>query len=424
VIALRAEGLSKEYRIGGPRRPTTLRDTLTGLFRRRPTELPDHSRAANAPRTQTFWALRDVSFSVEQGEIIGIVGPNGAGKSTLLKLLSRITEPTRGTVDIYGRVGSLLEVGTGFHPELTGRENIFLNGAILGMRRFEIAESLDAIVAFSEVERFIDTPVKFYSSGMYLRLAFAVAAHLRPEILIVDEVLAVGDAQFQRKCLRKMQEVSGAGRTVLFVSHNLSAVRNICTRGLAIERGQLVDEDEVNAVIDRYLMRAGGPASHEAVVSTELFDIEGVDVRSDSGSIIKTFDDVTITVRLRAKRAVRDPGLYVGILTLDHQRVTGLDFKDFATADSLKVGEVIELSFRIDAFPLLPGSYQIELHVKDMAALAIEFAPRTFPFDVAESVVYGGRKIDQWYGLVGLRARVSARVEPEAPAAADAPVFR
>jgi lipopolysaccharide transport system ATP-binding protein len=216
-----------------------------------------HLDAANGPSSsnsvESFWALKNVSFEVKQGDVIGIIGRNGAGKSTLLKILSRITEPTEGRIRIRGRVASLLEVGTGFHPELTGRENIFLNGAILGMSRVEVKRKFDQIVAFSEVEKFLDTPIKRYSSGMYVRLAFAVAAHLEPEILIVDEVLAVGDAEFQKKCLGKMRDVAGHGRTVLFVSHNLTTVRQLCTNGLLLENGQVALRGVANEVADRYL---------------------------------------------------------------------------------------------------------------------------------------------------------------------------
>ena len=214
----------------------------------------------SAPQTvEDFWALKDVSFEVRQGEVIGIIGRNGAGKSTLLKILSRITEPTEGRVTLSGRVASLLEVGTGFHPELTGRENIFLNGAILGMTRAEIAQKFDEIVAFAGTERFLDTPVKRYSSGMYVRLAFAVAAHLEPEILIVDEVLAVGDAEFQQKCLGKMGEVAHSGRTVLFVSHQLAVVENLCQLGLLLDRGRVVKHGPIRDVIAAVLGR-GDPS--------------------------------------------------------------------------------------------------------------------------------------------------------------------
>ncbi len=233
-IAIEVRGLGKRYAIGGQRTPyRTLRESLTGAFRRRPA-------AAAQTTDRAFWALKDVSFDVARGEVVGIIGRNGAGKSTLLKVLSRITEPTEGGADINGRVGSLLEVGTGFHPELTGRENVFLNGAILGMRRSEIAAKFDEIIAFAETEKFLDTPVKFYSSGMYTRLAFAVAAHLDPEILIVDEVLAVGDAAFQKKCLGKMQDVAGQGRTVLFVSHSMPSVLRLCRTAVFMDRGRVV----------------------------------------------------------------------------------------------------------------------------------------------------------------------------------------
>lgn len=230
-IALRVEGLGKQYRIGKAEAAyrtfrDVLADTLSAPFRRAVGLLRGNAAAANN-LSEVIWALRDVSFTVKKGEVVGIIGRNGAGKSTLLKILSSITEPTTGEAKLYGRVGALLEVGTGFHPELTGRENIYLNGAILGMSRAEIRRKFDEIVAFAEVEKFIDTPVKHYSSGMGLRLGFAVAAHLEPEILIVDEVLAVGDSAFQRKCLGKMGEVAGEGRTVLFVSHNMAAVQNL-----------------------------------------------------------------------------------------------------------------------------------------------------------------------------------------------------
>ncbi|MEN4013012.1 MAG: ABC transporter ATP-binding protein [Bellilinea sp.] len=243
-FAIRAARLGKQYRLGAMHesRYRTLRESFSGLF----------NPAQRAPQ-ETIWALRDVSFEVQQGQVLGVIGRNGAGKSTLLKLLSRVTEPTEGEAEIRGRVGSLLEVGTGFHPELTGRENIYLNGAILGMRRTEIERKFDEIVAFAEVEQFIDTPVKRYSSGMYLRLAFAVAAHLEPEILVVDEVLAVGDAEFQRKCLGKMGDVAREGRTVLFVSHNMSAVLRLTEETLVIEKGKLALRAPTPEAVDYYL---------------------------------------------------------------------------------------------------------------------------------------------------------------------------
>ena len=247
-IAIRADGLSKHYRLGaGTVQHNTLRDHLMHRIRgftRRGTGQSDSDTS--------FWALRDVSFEVKRGEVLGIIGHNGAGKSTLLKILSRITQPTTGTADIYGRVSSLLEVGTGFHSELTGRENIFLNAAMLGMRRHEVLRKFDEIVAFSGVEDFINTPVKRYSSGMYVRLAFAVAAHLEPEILIVDEVLAVGDASFQQKCLGKMEEVSRSGRTVLIVSHNMTVIEGLCERAILLEKGQVAKVGQTHTVVEGY----------------------------------------------------------------------------------------------------------------------------------------------------------------------------
>ncbi len=266
-VAIRVENLSKRYRIGSRESYRTLRDTLTNTLRapfcalatavrRRPTAasfsdggLP----SAVGGRDNFIWALKDVSFEIERGEVVGIIGRNGAGKSTLLKILSRITEPTEGMAEICGRVGSLLEVGTGFHPELTGRENIYLNGAILGMKKAEIERRFDEIVAFAEVEKFVDTPVKHFSSGMYVRLAFAVAAHLEPEILLVDEVLAVGDATFQKKCLNKMQDVGRQGRTVLFVSHNMPAVTRLCPRTILLDNGRVLRDGLSHQVVSAYL---------------------------------------------------------------------------------------------------------------------------------------------------------------------------
>jgi lipopolysaccharide transport system ATP-binding protein len=275
-ISIRAEGLSKRYQIGGRQEAyKTLRETImttvTAPVRRAGKLL--HGQAANADMlSETIWALKDVSFEIKQGEAVGIIGRNGAGKSTLLKVLSRITEPTEGYADIFGRVGSLLEVGTGFHHELTGRENIFLNGAILGMRQAEIKRKLDEIVAFAEMEKFIDTPVKHYSTGMYMRLAFAVAAYLEPEILVVDEVLAVGDAAFQKKCLGKMGEVAKAGRTVLFVSHNMQAVSQLTNRCLLLAGGRCQMVGPTNQVINAYVASQSGGlnelASYEAPAGT------------------------------------------------------------------------------------------------------------------------------------------------------------
>jgi lipopolysaccharide transport system ATP-binding protein len=268
-IALRVDNLSKQYKIGARRAgdPPLLREVLADVVRkpfRAISRLVQPGHRAHASADDYIWALRHISFEVERGQIVGIIGPNGAGKSTLLKILSRITEPTEGRAEIHGRVASLLEVGTGFHPELTGRENIYMSGAFLGMRKAEIDSKLSEIIAFSEIEKFADTPVKHYSSGMYVRLAFAVAAHLDPEILIVDEVLAVGDAAFQRKCLSKMEDVRQHGRTVLFVSHNMSAVTRLCQRALLISGGKVEQDGPATEVTSSYLQTTlGTPAERE-----------------------------------------------------------------------------------------------------------------------------------------------------------------
>jgi lipopolysaccharide transport system ATP-binding protein len=249
-VSVRVEGLSKRYRIGGLHPGyMTLREALASMV------LPPlwRRRGKEAGARETIWALKDIDLEVGEGETVGVIGRNGAGKSTLLKILSRVTKPTRGRAEMYGRVGSLLEVGTGFHPDLTGRENTFLNGAILGMRKAEIRRKFDEIVAFAEIEKFIDTPVKWYSSGMYVRLAFSVAAHLEPEILMMDEVLAVGDAAFQQKCLEKMREIRRRGHTIFFVSHNMPAVARLCKRVLLLEQGEIVSDGVPEAVVSGYL---------------------------------------------------------------------------------------------------------------------------------------------------------------------------
>ena len=254
-IAIQVENLGKQYRIGQRERYKTLRDTLADAMSVPYRAIRNLRRSVDGsqPSNAFIWALKDVSFTIKSGEAVGVIGRNGAGKSTLLKILSRITEPTEGQARIHGRVGSLLEVGTGFHPELTGRENIHLNGAVLGMRRREIERKFDEIVAFAEVEKFLDTPVKHYSSGMHVRLAFAVAAHLEPEILLVDEVLAVGDAAFQKKCLGKMGDVAKTGRTVLFVSHNMGAISRLCQRVFWLDEGRLLVNGDTEEVVGKYL---------------------------------------------------------------------------------------------------------------------------------------------------------------------------
>jgi homopolymeric O-antigen transport system ATP-binding protein len=314
ATVIRVKNLGKQYRLGTQNSAySTIRETIAAKAR--------FARNGAAREITTLWALKDVSFDVQQGEIVGVVGRNGAGKSTLLKILSRITEPTTGRVELNGRVGSLLEVGTGFHPELTGRENIFLNGSILGMSRQEITDRFDAIVEFAELQKFLDTPVKRYSSGMYVRLAFAVAAHLQPEILLVDEVLAVGDSAFQKKCLGKMQDVAHSGRTILFVSHNMSAVQRLCTRAILMEQGSVAMDGSVTAVTSEYL-RTGTTELGERVwpdqataPGNDVVRLRAVRARNTAGKICSEFmigDPLTVEVEFSVLKPdqVLDTAIY------------------------------------------------------------------------------------------------------------------
>jgi lipopolysaccharide transport system ATP-binding protein len=362
------EHLSKRYRIGALRHDyTTLRERIAGAFKR-----------ADARDTE-LWALRDVSFEITQGEALGIIGHNGAGKSTLLKIVSRITEPTEGHVILRGRVASLLEVGTGFHPELTGRENIFLNGAILGMSRAEIRRNFDAIVAFAEVERFLDTPVKRYSSGMFVRLAFAVAAHLTPEILIVDEVLAVGDIEFQRRCLGRMNEVARSGRTVMFVSHNLSAIEDLCPRSILLERGMVTENGPSREVIARYVSRGGRMTAavdlrnYPTREGTGRAKIVQVELRDASGDFV--IDQVgfrqSFRLRIHYEAPAAIPAATIGFALLDSrgQRVfLSNTLEGGVDIDALSGSGVAECL--LNAPPVLPGLYYLELWITDVLGLS------------------------------------------------------
>jgi lipopolysaccharide transport system ATP-binding protein len=331
VIARKAGTFFQKLKIG---KAEKLKSDSQNLSASQPFSVPASqsvSAFVGGSATEDFWALKDVSFEVKQGEVVGIIGRNGAGKSTLLKVLSRITEPTEGRVTLRGRVASLLEVGTGFHPELTGRENIFLNGAILGMTKVDIRNNFDAIVDFAGVEKFLDTPVKRYSSGMHVRLAFAVAAHLEPEILIIDEVLAVGDAEFQKKCLGKMQDVAKGGRTVLFVSHNMAAVQSLCDRGILLEDGNVTcDADKAN-VIKRYLTVKGAPdklslaerTDRQGDGSVRLEYVRGES--SDGGSLITSTSGMKITLGYKAKDPLIRPKILIGLYDDKETGIYGLD---------------------------------------------------------------------------------------------------
>ena len=375
------DGVSKRYELGTPG-AGTMRGAVESLFRRlrRTRQAPDArlgTRAADRPNS--FWSLRDVSLRVQPGEVVGLVGRNGAGKSTLLKILSRITEPTTGRARLRGRVASLLEVGTGFHPELTGRENIFLNGAILGMKRAEIAAKFDEIVDFAEIGAFLDTAVKRYSSGMFVRLAFAVAAHLEPEILLIDEVLAVGDAAFQKKCLGKMDEVAHQhGRTVFFVSHNLGAVRSLCTTAVLLEEGRLTLHGAPDEVISRYLAGAI-PAEQEANGRREWSVLEmapGNDevrfreilLKNSAGAVSSTFEAgqaIEIGLRYRVLRRIRGARFYamlhttdgdLAFLATDHlDQPELLDAGDFLTTFTIPAGLLNRRGYILSSGCDVPG---------------------------------------------------------------------
>jgi lipopolysaccharide transport system ATP-binding protein len=324
---IRVQNVSKEYAIG-VRSPgaDNLREAFTSAVR-----APFKHLRRNGAASGKFWALKDINLEVEPGEILGIIGRNGAGKSTLLKILSRITEPTTGRVELFGRLGSLLEVGTGFHPELTGRENIFLNGSILGIGRNEIERKFDEIVSFAEVERFIDTAVKYYSSGMYVRLAFAVAAHLEPEILILDEVLAVGDAEFQKKCLGKMGSVAREGRTVLFVSHNMASIQSLCTRAVLLENGRVVADGSWRDVIRRYLsagkqMRQLSVAERTDRQGDGSVRLESLSVEaSDGDDLLTSTSGLRIKFSYRSNHPLVRPKVLIGLYDENEIGVYGMD---------------------------------------------------------------------------------------------------
>ncbi len=360
-LAVRVKGLGKQYRIGGKTQSyKTFRETLTNTLLSPVRTVQSLSGRKNGltPVDNRFWALQDVTFEVNCGEVVGIIGRNGAGKSTLLKVLSRITEPTEGYADLYGRVGSLLEVGTGFHAELTGRENIYLNGAILGMKRTEIDRKFDDIVEFAEIEKFIDTPVKRYSSGMYLRLAFSVAAHLEPEILVVDEVLAVGDAAFQKKCLGKMSEVAEGGRTVLFVSHQMNAIRKLCGRCVWLDAGRVRMIDTTVKVLAAYEATFSGLSSnqterqHDPHAPAQFVGWEITQPHSDQANLLADFGPMSFKVKIEVNQPIHNGIHGIALWNRDNQlmwawSVGGLE---------LEPG-IHELHYSLPLLPLSAGIY-------------------------------------------------------------------
>jgi len=391
--AIRVEGLGKLYQLAHEsRRHESFRDLLTNMA------LAPLRRLKQLQGTDTtledFWALRDVSFDVREGEVVGIVGRNGAGKSTLLKLLARIVEPTVGRATLRGRVASLLEVGTGFHPELSGRENIYLNGSILGMKKREIDAKFDEIVAFAEVERFLDTPVKRYSSGMYVRLAFAVAANLEPEILIVDEVLAVGDAEFQKKCLGKMKEVSsGGGRTVLFVSHNMAAVRALCTSCVLLDKGTLRAQGSVDSIVSEYLrpVERAGRRSVTSKYGIELTDAELVPL-ADSNTLRPLYFDEPCELRMTL--GSRDDFAMAGVVVRIHDQLGTLASTMCTPEEGIDPFTMTRrqtIRFHIPKMSLMPGRYTISVYVfRPEDGTAFLEAEAFSDFEVLPAVVRNG----------------------------------
>ncbi len=374
---IRVENLGKLYRIGASQpRYNTIRESLhefvgAQIHRLRAAfSFPNPLDSQRSNKDNTIWALRNISFEVKQGEVTGIIGRNGAGKSTLLKILSRVTKPTEGAVDLYGRVSSLLEVGTGFHPELTGRENIFLNGAVLGMRRAEILRKFDEIVAFAEVERFLDTPVKHYSSGMYLRLAFAVAAHLEPEILLVDEVLAVGDATFQKKCLGKMGDVAKGGRTVLFVSHNMPAIKRFCTSAYLLDRGRITMGGDAATVVDAYYrvtLDTGDSPPEARDVPDGTVRFVGWCTRTSAAEPYSCYagDPCAIQFRLAVRRRVEAANFGIAFWATDGTLVWAMRSLDHG-GECMPLQEgLYTAEFAVPGFPLNSGLYQILVSAND-----------------------------------------------------------
>jgi lipopolysaccharide transport system ATP-binding protein len=401
--SISVESLSKRYELGALRQETQLRDQLVHLLR-----APFSKRAPK----EILWALRDVSFTVEQGEVVGIIGRNGAGKSTLLKILSKITYPTSGRVRARGRVAALLEVGAGFHEELTGRENIFLNGSIMGMKKKEVDAKLEAIVEFSGIARFIDTPIKRYSSGMRSRLGFAVAAHLEPDVLIVDEVLSVGDAVFQKKCISAMHDLRGGGRTVLFVSHNMAAVENLCSRGMWIAQGRVQLDGPMREVIEAYMGSfASADSASKALTATDGRQGSGeirftrVEFRSTNGdlqTVTRAGKSLVIRLHYRANEPIERPAfafkMYTELGTLVTDTGTwihGLDIPLVPVGDGY-------LDLEIDSLNLMPGRYYFSLKLDSCLETRLYDAlEHAVYLDVEEAPIYGSsRRIDSGFGLV------------------------
>jgi lipopolysaccharide transport system ATP-binding protein len=416
-IVIKVENLSKQYRLGKVGTGTLTQDINSWWSRIRGKEDPtlkigDKNDRTSKGESEYVWSLKDINFEVNQGDTLGIIGRNGAGKSTLLKILSKVTGPTTGNIKVKGRIASLLEVGTGFHPELSGRENIFLNGAILGMSKNEIKRKFDEIVDFSGVDRYIDTPVKRYSSGMYVRLAFAVAAHLESEILIIDEVLAVGDAEFQKKCLGKMNDVSkGEGRTVLFVSHNMAAVENLCNKGIVLNNGNMIFEGGSKESIDYYFKNQKSVVENQKISSKYVDEISILNSEREKISELEMGNNFTI--QIKAKGISEVSGLNMGFFIKDiyDQKIAA-----FSTAMKLPIlldsqrsnNEIFE--FNIINPPLLEGKYIIDISIAYKKGGRLEYIENAYSFDVLSKDIYGsGVMLNNYFGKIYLNAETTIK---------------
>jgi len=402
-------GLSKKYRIGIQEKHDNLREAIASFFSNPIKRINRFRGASGYSKEETIYALKNINLDIKQGEVLGIIGRNGAGKSTLLKILSRITEPTDGEIIIRGKLSSLLEVGTGFHPELTGRENIYLNAAILGMTKNEIAEKFDKIVRFSEIEKFLDTPVKRYSSGMYVRLAFSVAAHLDPEILLVDEVLAVGDLAFQKKCLDKMHDVSSGGKTILFVSHNMAAIENLCTRCIVINDGEITFTGDTVDAIKHYHSQLSETVTLKDLLSENVSRIGDGRIRFKSISMLNSEEkpsnqiymgeDITIKIGLKVNQGIKEPRIAIYFKNQLGQTIfrpfTWEEEKDFS-----QITDNCEIICKIPKLSLMQGRYYLNIWIGEYNRPS-DFIESVLSFDVLGKDVFGtGRQPDHRYGGV------------------------
>jgi lipopolysaccharide transport system ATP-binding protein len=427
-IVVRAEGVGKKYLIRhrGAYGYTALRDVLASSAGNTVRRISGRRHHQEDLSREEIWALKDVSFELRDGDRLGLIGRNGAGKSTLLKVLSRITEPSAGRITLQGNVASLLEVGTGFHPELTGRENVYLNGTILGMRRAEISRKFDEIVAFAEVEKFLDTPVKRYSSGMYVRLAFAVAAHLEQDILLVDEVLAVGDAAFQKKCLTKMGAVAREGRTIVLVSHNTAAIEQLCTKAIWLDHGRVVDDGQAKDVIDRYnssfVPEATGTFESANVTGDGTVELLSYTVTNETGMMLPlpiTGHDVLLNVAIRVKEPIRRPASGVSIWSPGGALLTSLNTDHLGVElGSLPVGDHT-VTVRLQDVPYLPGPHRVDFWVSGPGGHLYAHVEDAITFDIGDSLLYGTTLVDRGFGCVYTRIDVAIHPAQDAAIAAE-----